>query len=84
MAIEVKRKVKREVEETYTVEFQTYWVVRIIRVGGYNNKECIAEKEFEYEPSEQEIADILVDFLNKKVFASVNKNYRLVEVLKQE
>ena len=84
MELEVKRKVKKEVEETYKVKFQTYWVVRVIRIGGYNNKECIYEKEFLHEPSEQEIADVISEHMTKQVFASVNKNYRFVEVLKQE
>lgn len=84
MELEVKRKVRKEVEETYKVEFQTYWVVRVIRIGGYNNKECIDEKEFLHEPSEQEIANVLSEHITKKVFASVNKNYRFVEVVNQE
>lgn len=79
MEIEIKRKVKKEIEETVTLEMETYWVVRIIRVGGYNNKECIAETEFLDEPDEQEIADCLASHLTKKVFASVQKNYRFKE-----
>lgn len=82
--IEVKRKVKKEVEETITMDLKPYWVIRVIRVGSYNNKECIAEVECAYEPDEQEIADALIDYSNKKVFASVGKNYRLVEVKEQK
>ena len=83
MQIEIKRTVKKEVEETVLMELIPYWVVRVIRVGGYDNKECIAEKEFDYEPQEQEIADTLADHINKKVFASVVKNYRFAEVKEQ-
>lgn len=75
MEFEVKRKVKKEVEETYTVELEKYWVIRVIQ--GVNSKTCIKEIEYNYEPSEQEIADALVDYANKKVFATVNQNYRL-------
>ena len=75
MEFEVKRKVKKEVEETFTVELEKYWVIRIIQ--GVASKTCIKEIEYNYEPSEQEIADALVEFGNKKVFASVNENYRL-------
>lgn len=79
--IEVKRKVKKEVEETVTMDLKPYWVVRVIRIGSYNNKECIKEVEYPYKPDEQEIADALVDYVGKKdVFASVMKNYRLKEV----
>lgn len=81
--IEVKIKVKKEVEEIVTMDLKAYWVIRIIRVGSYNNKECIAEVEFLHEPTEQEIADALIEYNNKKVFASVVKNYRLVEVEKE-
>lgn len=81
--IEVKRKVKREIEETVTMDLKPYWVIRVIRVGGYENKECIKEFEYPYEPDEQEIADALVDYVNKKVFASVVKNYRLTEIEEQ-
>lgn len=81
--IEVKRKVKKEVEETVTMDLIPFWVVRVIRVDGYNNKECIGEKEFRYEPRAQEIAEVLEPFISKKVFASVVKNYRLEEVIGQ-
>lgn len=79
MVIEVKRKVKKEIEETVSMVFHPFWVVRIVRIGAYNNKEVIAEKEFLHEPDEQEIADALIDYNHKKVFASVIKNYRFYE-----
>lgn len=47
-------------------------------------KECVFEREFAYEPNEQEIADVLIDWNKKNVFASVVKNYRLVEVQKMK
>ena len=75
MEFEVKRKVKKEVEETFTVELEKYWVIRIIQ--GVTSKTCIKEIEYIYEPSEQEIADSLIEYGNKKVFATVNENYRL-------
>lgn len=77
MKIEVKRKVKKEVEETVTVELEKYYVVRVIQ--GVDNKRCVKEIEYIYEPSEQEIADALIPFGNKKVFATVECNYRLKE-----
>lgn len=80
MKIEVKRKVKKEVEETVTMELKPYWVVRVVRIGGYNNKEVISEVEYPYEPKEQEIANALIEYKNKKVFASVIKNYRFFEL----
>ena len=78
--IEIKRKVMKTVEETVAMDLIPYWVVKVIRVGNCNNKECIAEVEYGYEPMEQEIADALIDHINKNVFASVVKNYRLKEV----
>ena len=83
--IEVKRKVKKEVEETVTMDLIPFWMVRIVRIGEYTNaKVVIAEKEFSYEPNEQEIADLLIDYNNKYCFASVIKNYRLEEVEEQK
>lgn len=78
--IEIKRKVKKEVEETVTMDLIPYWVIRIVKVGAYNNKEVVGEVECQHEPTEQEIADVLVGHINEDVFASVVKNYRLVEV----
>ena len=79
MQIEIKRTVKKEVEEVLTMELVPYWCVRVIRVGGYDNKECIGEKEFDHEPDCQEIAEELAKHITKKVFASVLKNYRFEE-----
>ena len=39
MQIEIKRTVKKEVEEVLTMELVPYWCVRVIRVGGYAIKE---------------------------------------------
>ena len=78
--VEIKRKVVKEVEETVTVELKSYYVVRVIRVGSYHQKECINEVKYPYEPNEQEIADALADYIGMDVFASVVQNYRLVEV----
>lgn len=78
--VEIKRTVTKEVEETVTMDLKTYYVVRVIRIGNYNQKECIKEFEYPYEPDEQEIADALVEYMHKNVFATVVKNYRLVEV----
>jgi len=77
MEFEVKRTVKKEVEETIVVELEKYWVIRIIK--GVQSKTCSREIEYIYEPSEQEIADALIDYGNQKVFATVETNYRLVE-----
>lgn len=79
--IELKRKVKKEVEETYTVELKEEWCVRILKPNGNRTYYCSYEEIFAYEPKEQEIASILVEHQsNSKEFASVVKNYRLVEV----
>lgn len=79
--IELKRKVKKEVEETYRVELKQTWCVRILRPNGNRTYYSAYEQEFMYEPSEQEIASILVEHnKGKEHFASVVKNYRLVEV----
>lgn len=82
MQIEIKRKVKKEVEETVSMELKPFWMVRVIRIGACNNKECIFERDFPHEPNEQEIADTLFNYVAKNTFASVVKNYRLVEVVK--
>ena len=76
MKFEVKRVVKKTVEETVEVELRKYWVVRIIQ--GVNSKSCIEEKEFDYIPSEQEIAEVLYPHYGKICFATVNENYKLV------
>ena len=73
--MEIKRKVKKEVEETVEVELKKYWVVRIIR--GVNSKTCIGEKEFDYIPNEQEIAEVLLPHYGKACFVTVNENYKL-------
>ena len=78
MKMEIKRKVKKEVEETVEVELKKYWVVRIIR--GVNSKTCIGEKEFDYIPNEQEIAEVLFPYYGvhgRTCFATVNENYKL-------
>ena len=82
MEIEIKRKVKKEVEETITLELRKYWVVRVISDG--NSKSCIAEKEFHYVPAEQEIAEVLTPYINRKCFATVVENYRFVERVEGE
>ena len=79
MKMEIKRKVKKEVEETVEVELKKYWVVRIIH--GVNSKTCIEEKEFDYIPNEQEIAEVLLQHYGRPCFATVNENYKMVSVL---
>jgi len=80
--IEVKKVVMKEVEETYRVELVPFWLVRVCR--GTNSKTIVAEQEFNYEPNEQEIASVLIDKANSSnCFASVIKNYRLVELKEQ-
>lgn len=81
MEIEIKRKVKKEIEETVKMELKPFWNVRIIRPNGTNTYLCAYEQVFNYEPTEQEIASVLNEhshFSNE--FASVCKNYRLVEL----
>lgn len=61
------------------MDLQTYYVVRVVQ--GTNGYGVIKEKEFAYIPKEQEIADVLSSCINRKnVFATVEENYRLVEV----
>lgn len=78
MRVEVKRQVVKKVEEVVEFDVRKYWVVRIIQDKGC--KTCIAEKEFYYVPAEQEIADMLVLHNDGKCFATVEENYKLVEV----
>lgn len=78
MKMEVKRIVKKEVEETVEVELKKYWVVRVIH--GVNSKTCVDEKEFDHIPNEQEIAEVLLPYYGRKCFATVNENYKVVSI----
>ena len=78
MKMEIKRTVKKEVEETVEVELKNYWVVRIIH--GVNSKTCVEEKKFDWIPNEQEIAEVLLPYYGKPYFASLVENYKLVGV----
>ena len=78
MKIEIKRTVKKEVEETVEVELKKYWVVRIIE--GDRSKNCVHEKEFDYIPNKQEIAEVLLPYYGRTCFATVNENYKMVSV----
>lgn len=78
--IELKRTVKKEVEETYEVELVPRWVVRILTPNGNRTYFCRHEEKFTYEPNEQEIASVLAEHYVKGAFASVCKNYKLVEI----
>lgn len=75
MKMEIKRTVKKEVEETVEVELKKYWVVRVIH--GVNSKSCVHEKEFDHDPSYAEIAEVLFPYYGGPYFVSVNENYRL-------
>ena len=79
--MEIKRVVKKEVEETVEVELKKYYVVRIIE--GVRIKNCIHEKEFDYIPNEQEIAEVLLHYYGRPCFATVNENYKMVSVLER-
>ena len=37
--IEVKRKVKKEVEEIVTMDLIPYWVIRVVRIGGIRGED---------------------------------------------
>lgn len=79
--IEIKRKVKKEVEEIVKVDLKFSWCVRILRPNGNRTYYATYEQEFDYEPSNDEIAQILVEHRTQRnEFASVVKNYRLIEV----
>lgn len=82
MEFELKRKVKKEVEETVVMEFQKYWVVRIIKDCG--DKSCVYEEDFNCKPNDVAIANVLLKAKDKykanvKLFATVEENYRFVE-----
>lgn len=79
--IELKRTVNKKVEETYTVELVPYWNVRILTPNGNRTYFCRYEEKFMYEPKEQEIASVLAEHYVKGAFASVCKNYKLVEMI---
>lgn len=79
--IEVKRTVLQEVEITKQFKVKPFWRVRVLRPNGISTCFVEYEKEFEYEPKEQEIGSVLADNMkHSESFASVVKNYRLVEV----
>lgn len=65
--IELKRKVKKEVEveETYTVELKEEWCVRILKPNGNRTYYCSYEEIFNHEPNEQEIVNVLVEHQKK-------------------
>lgn len=77
--IELKRKVKKEVEETYRVELVPNWVVRILTPNGNRTYYCRHEEKFSHEPSEQEVASVLFGHFVKGAFACVCENYEIVE-----
>ncbi len=83
MEFELKRKVKREVEETVVMELQKYWVVRVIK--GWADKSCVHEVEYvDCIPNEQGIAQAIFEAKEKykgdvKLFATVAENFRFVE-----
>ena len=79
MKIELKRTVKKEVEETVELELKKFWCVRIIH--GVTSTTCVEEKNFDYIPNEQEITEVLLPYYGKKCFATVCENYKLVDVL---
>lgn len=79
--IELKRKVKKEVEETYKVELVAYWTVRVLRPNGNRTHFCIYEESFAFEPKEEEIASILLNHATREdEYVSIYENYKLVEV----
>lgn len=83
--IELKRTVKKTVEEKYIAELKPSWRVRLLRPNGNRTYYVSYEQEFMYEPSEQEIASIIAEHSNYcNEFASVAKNYRLVELEEQK
>lgn len=79
--VEIKRIVKKEVEETIAMELKAFWVVRILRPRANRTHDVMYEEKFDREPSEQEIASVLAEHQKQsQEFAGVFKNYRLVEV----
>ncbi len=79
--IEIKRVVKKEIEETIAMELKPFWVVRILRPKATRTHDVMYEEKFDHEPSEHEIASVLAEHQkHSQEFAGVFKNYRLVEV----
>lgn len=84
MEFEVKRKVKKEVEETVVVDLEKYYSLRVIRDMG-SDKKCVYEEEFiDCIPNEQAIAEAIIKTKDKyntnvKLFVSINENYRFIE-----
>lgn len=81
MEVEVKKYVVREVEETFKMNLLAFWTIRVLHYVSDNTAYVDYCEEFAYEPTEQEIADVLAKHSKHSYsFASVIKNYRLVEV----
>lgn len=78
MKVEVKTKVTKEVEEVRQMELIKYYVVRIVKVSACEKK-VISETEFSRQPTEEEIANCLVNHFRKNIFASVVENYKLTD-----
>lgn len=79
--VEIKRKVKKTVEEVVQMELKPEWYIRVLRPNSVNTFYVEYIERFDYEPTEQEIASILAEQAkNDNYLVTVNKNYRLVEV----
>lgn len=85
---EEEKNMKVEVVKKMEVELQEYWVLRGIKnvTLKYNystvyNKEVVVEKEMSTEPTQNEIAEFLLENQAKYgiSFVSVEHNYRLVD-----
>lgn len=78
MIVTVKKTKMQQVEVEQQCTLQEYWVVRIIQ--GVESKRCIEEKDFATPPTDEDIATMLIKHGNRKVFATVEHNYKIVEV----
>ena len=69
MKMELKRTVKKEVEETVELELKKFWRIRI------SHKETgsvyCPEKDYDHMPSEKEIAEVLLPYYERNCFATV-------------
>lgn len=77
MRVVIKQKVKREVIEPKEMDLIEKWVLRI-----WQGTTKLEEKIYRQEPSEQEIAEVLYRYRDKKgCEATLNRKFKLVDAV---
>lgn len=66
----------REIE-VKPIRYEEFWTVRVIRENKNGAYECVNERRFSTQPTEQEIVDILMNNASD-CFVSVLHNYKLL------